>query len=228
MKKNKCYVLVGVVVSLFLLSACSQSTYNGLTLAKAYPKMYEEKPTTILVMPPINNTEELEAKDYFYTSLALPLCERGYYVLSPLLALDFLKSESAYDSELFIKGKLKAFHTYLGADALLFTTIDAWNKSAVGATIEVQITYELRSARTNSTLFKRHGHLVIDKHSNQGGLAGLLANAIVTGLSKKITAARACNAYVLSDLPDGPYQKLHLKDGDSPASSPVFEAVLRR
>ena len=67
----------------------------------------KKKPLTILIMPPINNTNHAEAKEYFYSSLAKPLCEKGYYVVSPFLSMDLLKQESAYDSEMFIGGSQK-------------------------------------------------------------------------------------------------------------------------
>ena len=55
------------------------------TMGEQYPAMYEEKPVTIAIMPPINQTTHAEAKDYFYTTMYLPLCEKGYYVFSPYL-----------------------------------------------------------------------------------------------------------------------------------------------
>ena len=101
------------MIALSALSSCS--LLNTTTRGTAYPKMYEEKPTSILIMPPINNTNAVEAKDYFYTSLAQPLSEKGYYVLSPFLAMNVLQEESAYDSEMFIDANLKPFNTIFGA-----------------------------------------------------------------------------------------------------------------
>ena len=66
--------------------------------------MYEEKPVTLLVMPPINNSSNVEAKDLLYTSISKPLAEAGYYVISTMLAMDILKAESAYDAEMFVTG----------------------------------------------------------------------------------------------------------------------------
>ena len=82
----------------FIVSSCGM--YNTVTRESQYSKMYEEKPITLLVMPPINNSTNVEAKDLLYTSISRPLVEAGYYVVSPLLAMDILKAESAYDAEL--------------------------------------------------------------------------------------------------------------------------------
>ena len=82
---------------------------STVTRESQYAKMYEEKPLTLLVMPPINNSTNVEAKDLLYTSISRPLVEAGYYVISPLLAMDVLKAESAYDSELFFDAPLTRY-----------------------------------------------------------------------------------------------------------------------
>ena len=64
-----------------LMSSCA---VQQVTRSAQYPKMYEERPLAIAVMPPINQTNHVEAKDYFYTTLYAPLCEKGYYVYSPM------------------------------------------------------------------------------------------------------------------------------------------------
>ena len=105
---------------------------STVTRESQYAKMYEEKPITLLVMPPINNSTNVEAKDLLYTSISRPLVEAGYYVISPLLAMDVLKAESAYDSELFFDAPLTTFQNYFGADAVVFSIIDTWAKKGTG------------------------------------------------------------------------------------------------
>ena len=94
---------------LLIAAATSCSTTTRLS---QYPKMYESKPVTILVMPPINNTANVEAKDLLYTSINKPLAEAGYYVISPHLAMDILKSESAYDAECSLTLRLTNSHSF--------------------------------------------------------------------------------------------------------------------
>ena len=70
----KKYMFFGLMM--LLISSCAQKEL--ITRDAQYPKMYEERPLTIAVMPPINQTNHVEAKDYFYTTLYTPLCEKGY------------------------------------------------------------------------------------------------------------------------------------------------------
>lgn len=115
------------LVTIAVLSSCGLT--SGLTRGTQYPLMYKEKPVTLLIMPPINNTTNVEAKDLLYTSISKPLIDAGYYVIPPMIAMEILKEESAYDSEIFVDSSLEMFKTFFGADAVVFSEINKWAKS---------------------------------------------------------------------------------------------------
>ena len=194
---------------------------NTVTRESQYAKMYEEKPITLLVMPPINNSTNVEAKDLLYTSISRPLVEAGYYVISPLLAMDVLKAESAYDSEMFFDAPLTAFQNYFGADAVVFSVIDTWAKKGMG--IETKIRYVIKSAYTNDTLFERSCDLYLDLSVDSGAngilgaLVDLAASAINTAATDHIKAARKANYYILRDIPRGKYSPEHMLDKETAA-----------
>ena len=196
--------------------ATSCGMMNTVTKESQYAKMYEEKPVTLLVMPPINNSTHVEAKDLLYTSISRPLAEAGYYVISPLLAMDVLKAESAYDSELFFDAPLKSFQNFFGADAVVFSIIDTWAKKGTG--IETKIRYVIKSAYSNEILFDRSCDLYLDLSIDSGanGLLGALvdlaASAINTAATDHIKAARKANYYILSDIPRGKYSPDYMLD----------------
>ena len=201
--------------------ATSCGTMNTVTRESQYAKMYEEKPVTLLVMPPINNSTNVEAKDLLYTSISRPLVEAGYYVISPLLAMDVLKAESAYDSEMFFDAPLTTFQNYFGADAVVFSVIDTWAKKGMG--IETKIRYVIKSAYTNDTLFERSCDLYLDLSVDSGAngilgaLVDLAASAINTAATDHIKAARKANYYILRDIPRGKYSPEHMLDKETAA-----------
>ncbi|MEZ3589792.1 MAG: DUF799 domain-containing protein [Muribaculaceae bacterium] len=218
-------ILLICAAALMLASCATTSNTRG----SLYSKMYEEKPTTILVMPPINNTNHAEAKEYFYSSLSKPLCEKGYYVISPFMALDLLKQESAYDSEMFINGSQKTFKNFFGADAVLYTTISKWEKKSALSYIEVSIDYTLKSASTGEILWERTGDLKVSFSSgNNNGLLGMAIDMINTATADKIVAARRCNQFVLQDLPEGKYGPMHGKDFDVKAGDKVLKGTVKK
>lgn len=199
-----------------LLSSCG--VYSTVTRESQYSKMYEEKPVTLLVMPPINNSTNVEAKDLLYTSISRPLVEAGYYVISPLLAMDIFKAESGYDAEMFFDAPLNVFNNYFGADAVVFSVIDSWAKKGMG--IQTKIRYVIKSAYTNEILFDRSCDLYLDLsvNSGTGGLLGALvdlaASAITTAATDHIVAARKANYFIVRDIPRGKYSPEYMLDKD--------------
>ena len=223
MKKILTLILTAIVVV-----SCSSTK----TMGEQYPAMYEEKPVTIAIMPPINQTTHAEAKDYFYTTMYLPLCEKGYYVFSPYLTMEMFQQESAYDAENFLEADLSTFRRVLGADAAMFTIIKAWKRSNLGGKLTVDVEYILRSTKTGQTLYTREGNIKVDTSVNDGSgvfgaVAGLIATAINTAATDKVIAGRKCNAFVLSDLPAGKYSDYYGKDAKNPAGKKFIKATVK-
>lgn len=224
--------IISILAVAAMLASCG-STSSFTTLADKYPGMYEEQPVSIVIMPPINQTNHAEAKDYFYTTLYTPLCEKGYYVYSPYLTMELFQQESAYDSELFLEGDLSRFREVLGADAAMFTVIKDWRRNNVGGSLTVDIKYLLRSTKTGQTLYSREGTITVDTSINTGAggwigaLADLAATTLATAATDKVVAGRRCNAYVLSDLPTGKYSGLFGKDQNKAAGKDNVTATVR-
>jgi hypothetical protein len=223
----KKFIILGLVA--VMMSSCAEQ----ITRSVQYPKMYEERPVSIVVMPPINQTNHVEAKDFFYTTLYTPICEKGYYVFSPMMTMEMFQSESAYDSEQFIERDLSQFRNVLGADAAMFTIIKSWSRSNLGGTLTVGVEYILRSTKTGQTLYQREGVITVDRSftGSGGGWVGALVNIAATAASTAATdnvvAGRACTKYVLSDMPEGKYSPMFDKDQKQPAGKKNVKATVK-
>ena len=68
MKRIKTLVLLGAVL------------FSGCVHQKDLSKFEAAKPTSILVVPVVNESVEVTASDYFLSTVSIPLAERGYYV----------------------------------------------------------------------------------------------------------------------------------------------------
>ena len=220
--------LIGIIMAVVSLASCSTPT----TLSQQYPGMYEEKPLSIVIMPPINQTTHAEAKDYFYTTMYMPLCEKGYYVYSPYLTMEMFQQESAYDAEMFLEADLTPFRNVLDADAAMFTIIKDWRRNNVGGMLTVKVEYILRSTKTGQTLYTREGEIKVDTSIDGGSggfgaLVGMIATAINTAATDKVVAGRKCTAFVLTDLPAGKYSPMHEKDASNPAGKKFIKATVK-
>ena len=223
--------LVPLFVLVMLVSACGIS--SDLTRGNLYPGMYEEKPVTLLVMPPINNSANVEAKDLLYTSISRPLAEAGYYVIPPTLSMAVLRQESGYDAELFLDRSLRQFHDFFGADAVVFSVIDSWAKQGLG--INTKIRYIIKSAVTDQVLFDRTCDLFLDLSVDSDAsdkkllsiLIDVAAGALDTALTDQIVAARKANYYIFRDLPVGKYDNLYLQDQEFSADPQNIKKVVK-
>lgn len=191
-----------------VLTACSAS--SGIAKGKAYKGMYDARPVSVLIMPPINKTTNVEAKEVFHSTMFIPVANAGYYVVPPFLSMEVLKRESAWDSEMFVDAPLNKFGEIFGADLALFTVITKWNKTAL-AQVVVEVEYIIKSTKTNQVVYRRKGNVTYDASISSGGagmfslVANLAASAINTAVTKYVDIAKVCNAYSLQDLPAGKY-----------------------
>lgn len=216
--KIRICLLLGVLALLCLsLSACAPKM---VTKGDKYPLLYEEQPTSILILPPINESTAAEAKDYYATTIQEPLSFWGYYVFPYEITTEILKMEGIYDAELMKTLPLQKFREYFGTDAVLFTTIRKWDLvyMVLASSLTVSIDCELKSAKSNATLWRYNGTVVVDLSggSSGGGIAGLIAKAIVTAINTAmadyVPHARRANYMALRSLPYGKYHQLHGKD----------------
>lgn len=226
MKSIKYFVTVLIVV---IFGACSTAK---IAKAKAYKGMYTQKPISVLIMPPINKTTNVDAKEIFHSTLLMPLSEAGYYVVPPFTSMEILKKESAWDSEMFINGSLSKFNEIFGADIALFTVITKWNKTVL-ANVIVEVEYIVKSTKTNEVLYRRKGNITYDASVSAvsgGGLAGMLINtaltAVNTATTKYVDIAKICNAYTLSDFPAGKYSPKCNNDSIEMAGKEDFKVNL--
>ncbi|MDE6121825.1 MAG: DUF799 domain-containing protein [Duncaniella dubosii] len=220
------------IVALAVAMSLASCSVNTITRGEQYSKIYEESPKTIVVMPPINETNFTEAKDYFYTTMYIPLCEKGYYVFSPFMVMEMFQEEGAYDSEMFLTSNLSQFRNVLGCDAVMFTKIKTWEKKALNGQIKVGVEYILRSAKTAETLYQREGLITLDTSvsggtSGLGALISLAATALNTATTEKIDAGHRCTQFVLRDMPEGFYSPNFNKDQKLPAEEKFVKATVR-
>src|SRR4030066_391987 len=105
------------LITLFVIAGCKTTPPTKKLVA--YKGMYGEKPLSLLIMPPINKSTNVEAKEFFHSTLLVPFASKGFYVIPPFLSMEILKKESAYDSEQFIEAPLAKFGGGFGALASL-------------------------------------------------------------------------------------------------------------
>ena len=205
----------------FVVSGCGAAS-QAITKGSAFPKMYEEQPRSLLILPPMNESTAAEAKDYYMTTIESPFALMGYYTFPLEMVSDVMKQEGVYDTELLYSLEMDKFREYFGADAVLFTSIKKWDVSyaVVASSLTVAVEAKIVSTKTSQELWKHTGSVTVDLGGGNsgGGLEGLILNAIVTAVSTAsadyVTYAHQANARIIHALPVGPYHEAYLQDQD--------------
>jgi hypothetical protein len=214
-------LLIGVVIAPFFFAmGCGP---KHVTKGDKFPLLYQERPVTILVLPPINQTTAADAKEYYATTIAEPLSLFGYYVLPIEVTSEILKMEGIYDTELLLRTPPQKFKTYFGADAVLYTTIEQWDVSylVLSSKLTVAIRCVLKSAVSGETLWQRRSSVEVDLSGSNQSSAGYLgivfkvaATAIKTAMADYVPYAMQANYIALATIPAGKYHPMHGKDGN--------------
>lgn len=211
-------VLLGILV--LFTSGCVPKA-NVITKGEKFPKMYDQQPRSLLILPPMNESTDAEAKDYYMTTVEMPFALMGYYVMPVEIVSDVMKQEGITNTEMLYDLPLNKLQEYFGADAVLYTRIKKWDTSymVVVSQLTVSVDSEIVSTKTSEKLWSYNGTVVQDLTSRSnggGGLAELIINiaatAINTAAADYVKYARIANFRLISSVPAGPYHEMHMKD----------------
>ena len=204
-----------------LAAACA-----GPRAPKDYSKLVSANPRSILVVPVVNKSVDVDAADYFLSTLSVPLAERGYYVFPVNAVKRMLEDDGLSDAALVHGTDPTRLCALFGADAVLYVTIEQWTAKfmLLATQVTVEFEYVLKDGRTGEELWRERQAGVYQSDSGGGGLAGAIASAIVTKASPRyLPMARAANTRALGypgpGLPAGPYRPEYRKDLPPPGTA---------
>ncbi|RZJ84636.1 MAG: hypothetical protein EOO64_03265 [Massilia sp.] len=148
-----------------------------------YTAYKEAKPASILVLPPINATPEVQATASVMVQMTLPLAESGYYVLPVSLVDETLKSngiQTPDEAQAIPAAKLRDI---FGADAGLYVKVTRYGSVYKVVNSETAVTLEAKlvDLRNGKLLWEGRATASSAEQANNspGGLLGLLVKAVV-------------------------------------------------
>jgi len=217
-------ILIALTLAFFLTGCSGSKPVPNATKGDLFPLMYEEQPRSILILPPINESTDAEAKDFYMTTVETPFALKGYYVFPTEMVSEILKQEGIQDASTLTSMPANKFNDYFGADSVLFITIHKWDTSyaVLASTLKVAISARLVSTKTNQVLWRNAQNIVVDLGGGgSSSLEGLLISAVITAVSTAsadyVTYARQVNNKLVSSLPAGPYSPNYMQDESMPA-----------
>ncbi|WP_431259620.1 DUF799 domain-containing protein [Roseateles chitinivorans] len=177
---------LGAVAVLAALTACAAPSkpYD-------YTAFKEAKPASLLVLPPVNDTPDVNATYGVLSNLSMPLGEAGYYVLPVTLVDETLRTNgitTPSDAHNIDTAKLRQI---FGADAALYVGVKQYGSvyKVLSSETVVEMQAKLIDLRTGTLLWegKATASSAEQNNNNQGGLIGLLVKAVVDQIAANLS-----------------------------------------
>jgi len=180
MIKRALKLVACVTPMIFAVGCATQKPAYDYTAFKA------AKPRSILVLPPLNNTPEVNATNSFYAQVTYPLAEAGYYVLPVALVGETFRQNgltTAADIHAVAPAKLQEI---FGADAGMYINITKYGSTYVvmDSVIVVRAEAKLVDLKTGTVLWTGTASAANNEGGNNGG--GGLVGALVAAAVKQI------------------------------------------
>lgn len=215
-------------------SACSLLLAAVITTGCATVKPYdytafkESRPASILVLPPVNSSPEVEATYSMLSQVTRPLAESGYYVF-PVSLVDetFHQNGLTHPAEMH-EVKPQKLREIFGADAALYIDIKQYGTSYTIIASESRVTAsaKLVDLRNEQVLWSGSATASsAEGRNSSGGLAGMLIQAVVSQIVETtvnqshpiagVTAQRLLAAGRPNGLLYGPRSPKYQTDGNA-------------
>jgi len=154
------------------------------------------KPQAILVLPPKNNSLEVDAEAAILAHAVQPLAEWGYYVIPIPNMLESFRENGMFVAEDIHQIPLHKLREIFGADAVLYMTITMYgaNYKILSSNVEVAVNATMVDAITGQVLWKNSVRQ-IKQSDNSNGIVGSLIGAVIDQIGNSLTDA----AYDLSE-----------------------------
>lgn len=220
MRLNSKFRLALLAGATMWLAGCATPPNFDYTAYKA------SRPKSILVLPPVNNSPDVNATFSMYSQVTYPLAEAGYYVLPVALVNETFKQNglsNPAEMQAVAPAKLKEI---FGADAGLYINITRYGATYTVLNSEAVVAADAKlvDLKTGSLLWS--GSAVASNNegnnSNSGGIAGLLIAAVVKQILNNVTDAshpvaglasqRLLSAGHLNGMLYGPHSPSYGKD----------------
>jgi hypothetical protein len=194
------------IITLGLFGCASVQKKDLSSFANSAPK-------SILVVPIVNKSLDLDAPLYVLSCLPIPLTNKGYYVFPVNTSKFILEQEGLYEAERIQQMPTPELAKLFGADAVLYVTINRWDAQyiVISTTITVDFDYRIVNA-AGVEIWHENKKMVYQPQNSGGGLIGAIVSAAIARAAPNyMPLAQSANRQVFlmgpNQLPDGPYLK---------------------
>ncbi|MFK8084130.1 MAG: DUF799 domain-containing protein [Granulosicoccus sp.] len=195
LKRTCCLFLIGVSA---LLGAC-----ETVPREDPYLLFRELMPRSILVLPPINESVDVNATYSWLTTASKPLGEKGFYVFPVAVVDEFMKENGLPNPEDMHAAPLNKIGEIFGADAVMYVTLEQYGQKfeLIQSVTRVTARAELLDVKTGQVIWQdRIAYSETNSDNTGAGLLGALVSAAVAQIGNSLTDAAHDASRVANNL----------------------------
>jgi hypothetical protein len=148
-----------------------------------YSAFVQAKPVTLLVLPPLNESPDVNAVPGVWAQATLPLAEAGYYVLPVTLVDQTFRQNGVTTPNEAHEIAPQKLRDFFGADAAVYVKVKKYGTSyaVIASETRVEIEGRIVDLRSGALLWQGMAAATSaeQRQQSQGGLIGLLVMAVV-------------------------------------------------
>jgi hypothetical protein len=187
MSRRLAYGLSLAAVTLWLAGCATPRPGYDMTAFR------QAKPASILVLPPVNESPEVNAPWSFLAQVTSPLAESGYYVVPVAVMMETFRQNGLNLPDEIQNAPATKLRDIFGSDAALYIKITKFGSQYTVFNSVVQVTAEARlvDLRSGQQLWAGAASANNNEggNQNQGGLIGALVGAVVKQIIHSTTDA---------------------------------------
>ena len=149
-----------------------------------YAEFKQSRPASLLVLPPLNETPDVQATIGVMASTMLPLAEAGYYVMPVSLVDETFKQNGLTSPEDIQNVSTVKLRDIFGADAAIYIKVKKYGTTyfVLGSQTVVTVEGKIVDLRSGKLIWQgvSTASSAESDGGSSGGLAGLLVKAVVS------------------------------------------------
>ncbi len=174
---------IGVLFLLVLTGCAKHKPYD-------YSALRESKPKSILVLPAVNKSVEVQASGSLLSQVTYPLAESGYYVYPVAVVEETFHQNGVTEAQDIHNISYKKLYDTFGADSALYLNITKYGTQyqIINSETRVSATARLVDLRTGKDLWSGSASASTAENNNysSGGLIGMLVSAAISQIANTI------------------------------------------
>ncbi|MCG3463683.1 DUF799 domain-containing protein [Xenorhabdus bovienii] len=181
---NRFWGAIAALLLLTLTGCVQQKPYD-------YTALRESQPKSILVLPAVNKSVEIQAGGSLISQVTYPLAESGYYVFPVAVVEETFRQNGVTEAQDIQNISYKKLHDIFGADAALYLDITQYGTQYLVISSDTRVSaaarlVDLRSGKQLWSGTATASSTENDNHSS-GGLIGMLVSAAISQIANTIT-----------------------------------------